>query len=238
METNIQTYYSVSDDFRRYIPTHQNRVNELGKIIRLNHKYFGKRVLDLMCGGGVLGVLLEPLGKQYVGVDLNINMIKNAKNYAVRTKSKNKFILTDAVSYKSKNKFDTIAILGNALMHIGTRELVKILENVKTYTSKGAFFIIDYRDLVYMLAEKQWKDKYVKKQNGRTVVSRHSGENVVDGYLIRKAQDLSTKRKVKFTHYIWSPFIIEPLMNSNGWELVKRTKNKQWPGWLDVYKRT
>lgn len=237
MKTDVKKFYRISEGFERYLVSDKKRVNALKKLYNSNKKFFGKKVLDIACGGGVLGFIIEPKGHTYMGIDINPDMIKNAKKYAKETKSKNQFILGDITKKKIAGKFDTITFLGNSLGHFTTFDFVKLIKNIERNTPKGTHFIIDYRDVVTILFEKKWKDRMVEKKRNEKVISITKEFDTKKGEIIKEAFNETFKKKVKFAHAVWAPFILEPIMNLLGWELVKRRTAPYWQGWLDVYEK-
>ncbi|MCD6576029.1 MAG: class I SAM-dependent methyltransferase [Nanoarchaeota archaeon] len=236
MKTNIKKFYRISEDLERYLVSDKKRVNSLKKVYVSNKKFFGKRVLDIACGGGVLGFIIEPKGHSYTGIDINPDMIKNAKKYSKEVKSKNKFILGDATKKKITGKFDTITLLGNSLGHLTTSDFVKLLKNIEKNIHKGTYFIIDYRDVVTLLFEKKWKDKMIERKRNEKVISITKAFDTKRGEIIKEAFNETLKKKVTFAHAVWAPFILEPIMSLSGWKLVKRKPASYWQGWLDVYR--
>jgi SAM-dependent methyltransferase len=194
-------------------------------------------VLDIGCGGGALGFLIEKDGKQYTGVDINPDMIRIARAYAKKTKSHAKFILADATNTKITGHFNTITFLGNGLCHLTTHDFVRLLDNTKRNVSKGTTFIIDYRDVVSLLFNRQWKMRMVEGKTGKKFISITIGCDTVGGEIKKFVHTPDNKIKFSFTHTIWSPFILEPLMKASGWKLISRKKNPTWQGWVDVYKK-
>lgn len=213
-----------------------HRKKELQQLFSANRKYFGRRVLDLACGGGALGFLLEPHGHSYFGVDVNSDMIRSAEAYAAEIRSRNRFVVGDARKISVEDSFDTLTLLGNALIHFNTKELRDVLGSVRTNAAEGAYFIIDYRDVVSSLfyGTWKWKRRLVQERNGKEVVSvskeidTRAGEIVVDS---RSAG----RRTLEFTAAIWSPFILQDIMESSSWRLAHR---RALPDrCLDVYRR-
>lgn len=232
----IRKYYRTSENFHRYLINNEKRVKEIKKILA-NKKFFGKKVLDIACGGGILGFLLEKNKHDYTGIDINPDMILAAKNYANKSKSKNKFILADITNKKIKGRFDTFAFLGNALCHFTTNDYVKTLQNLKQNAKRGSYFILEYRDVVDLLFKRQWKKRIVERDKGKTIISLTTGVNMKTGEIFKKAFDKKGGNRINFVHAIWSPFILESIMKSSGWGLVKRVENRRWHGWIDIYKK-
>lgn len=139
---------------------------------------------------------------------------------------------------KIDGEFDTVCMLGNALCHFSTHDLSRILQNTAECSERGAYFIVDYRDMVRLMFSKKWNigKRLVEKERGR--ISRTEGCDTRTGFVLVKTTDLRGSDEVAFAHAIWSPFIIERIMNDHGWSIVKRTFSKRWSGWLDIYRRT
>ena len=77
----------------------------------------------------------------------------------------------------------------------------------------------------------------IKKNKGKTTISLTTGVNFEKGEIYKEDFEKNGKSGIKFSHSIWSPFIIEPLIKVFGWRLIKRKKILRWQGWLDVYKK-
>jgi 2-polyprenyl-3-methyl-5-hydroxy-6-metoxy-1,4-benzoquinol methylase len=66
MKTNIIAYYRKHDNFSRYLAANHARVRELSELYGSNKGYYGPRVLDLACGGGALGFIVERDGHSII----------------------------------------------------------------------------------------------------------------------------------------------------------------------------
>lgn len=238
MKTNIAAYYRKHDKFTRYLTGNRERVKQLSELYASNKRYFGHRVLDIACGGGVLGFIVEQQGHAYTGIDVNPDMISSARTYAKDVSSRNRFIKTDVTRLKIEGKFDTICILGNALCHFSTRELSKVLQRVVSHCGRGSYLIVDYRDMVLQMFNKKWnlRRRLVMKDRGRVSVT--TGCDTRTGFVQVSTTDMRGKNKVRLAHAIWSPFIVTLIMNEHGWSLAKRSFWKKRSLWLDIYRRT
>ena len=233
----IRAYYRRHDDFLRYTAADKDRMADLGRLYTKAKRYFGRDVLDLACGGGALGFVVESKGHSYVGIDINPDAVGAARNHAAEVGSRNRFVLEDIRSVKLEGTFDTLTLLGNALCHFNTSEFVSIMANVERNIHMGSYFIVDYRDVVSLLFAGKWSRKrYVQKRGGTTVTSltrridTERGDAVIDSLA-------KGRRPLRFTYAIWSPFIIEPLMRLNKWKLVRREFRRLNSSWLDIYRR-
>ncbi|MFH1229520.1 MAG: class I SAM-dependent methyltransferase [Candidatus Aenigmatarchaeota archaeon] len=235
MKENIKQYYRVSDPFSRYSISNKDRVDKIKKLYNSNKKYFGKRVLDICCGGGVLGFIIEPKGHKYTGMDIDPDMINSAKRHVRKINSDNKIILGDATKKKLSGKFDTLTNIGNSLIHINLGSFLKIMKNFEKNIHRGTYFVIEYRDVVRLFYDRQWKNRMVEKSKGKVIISLTKGANMEVGEAYKEASERSGKNKVEFIHAIWSPFILENIMKLFGWKLVKRKSSNVL--YTDVYRK-
>ena len=237
MATDIRKYYRTTDKYERYHPEGERR-KEIEELYNTFKKYFGKKILDICCGGGILGFIVEKDGKGYVGVDINPDMISLAKEYAKKTRAKKcRFYLVDAKNFLLNEKFDTITCLGNALCHINVFDWIKIMENINKMSKKRAYLIVEYRDVVKLLYEKKWKDVMVYEENGKKLVDLLAGADLRKGDFLKFAFSPENNETIEFTHAIWSPFIMRAIMQVLGWEIIEERENPKWQGITEVYKK-
>ena len=65
MKTNIKKFYRTSEDFLRYSMKGEKRLKNIKRLYLANKIYFGNNILDIACGGGILGFLVEKDKKRY-----------------------------------------------------------------------------------------------------------------------------------------------------------------------------
>jgi len=233
----IRDYYRFSDNFHRYTMKNEQRVNELKKLYALVKEHVGQETLDLACGGGILDFILEKDGKSCTGIDTNPDMIDQAEEYARLTGSEVKFFLGDLTEANLNGKYDTFFLVGNALAHFNAKAFVKVIDRMNGLCKEGSTFIVDYRDVVKLFYERRWKKRMVETRNNVPTISFTLNYNSESGEVMKIAwQKGKRHNSITFTHAVWSPFIVQAIMNSFGWELVKRVPQETWQGWLDVYR--
>jgi SAM-dependent methyltransferase len=242
-ETALQAYFRRSDDFHRYLLSDARRVRDLRDLVRANSRFFGLRVLDLGCGGGVLGFLLEDGRSQYLGVDANPDMIREARRTAKERDSRCRFVLDDVTRLRVRGKFDTVALWGNGICHLPTHDVQRMLLALRRHVEPGSTFLVEYRDVVRLVAERRWKTtgRFVIAQGrskGRLVVTP-KGVDTEKGVFPQSTLLEGFSRPVRWGHAIWSPFILEPLMKAEGWGLARRVpKLRDRSVIVDVYRFT
>ncbi|HYM40680.1 MAG TPA: class I SAM-dependent methyltransferase [Thermoplasmata archaeon] len=234
MDRDIRAFYRISEDFTRYLATSKERMEELRSLWRSNRRFFGTRVLDLACGGGVLGFLLEPAGHGYVGIEVNPDMIQGARAYAREVGSRNRFLLADITRKRVRGQFDTVTTLGNALCHFTPADFTRVLTNVQGATHRRSYFLLEYRDVVALLARQEWWTRKTIRRGKNKVHVVTKAYDTEHGAIEQDHTNVGSGRRVRFRHAIWSPFILEPLMASYDWTLVKRRRGRR-DVVLDVY---
>jgi SAM-dependent methyltransferase len=215
--------YRTGDDFRRYTWDDANRRRELASFYEEHRSYFGRRVLDLGCGGGVLGRILEPAGLSYAGVDANPDMIREARKSAKQAGSRQTFMLGDIVRGRIPGRFDTITLLGNSMAHFDVRDMDELLRRRRANAHAGTTFLLEYRDLIAMFWQGTWSRVKIQTTVRGKVVHRARLVDLENGNLAMRARPSSGAWVLDWEHAIWSPFILEMLMRSHGWQLIRRS---------------
>lgn len=234
---NLQSYYRKADSFQRYsVASKETRIRLKG-LLRNEGRYFGRRVLDIGCGGGALGFLLEGPRSVYVGADVNPDAIRLARETASERKSSCRFILRDATRGKIPGRYDTIAVLGNTLGHFTPDQFGRLLENIGRSTTRRAKLIVEYRDVVGNLARGRWRlRKPVRRKSGRGWIEvTPVRADLTDGLLRMRLRATWSPRPNLSTHAIWSPFILTLVASLEGWSLVSRRAYRDH--FVDVFRR-
>ena len=228
-------FYRRSEDFRRYSAESHEALQRLRKVLRDDGRNFGRSLLDLGCGGGALARLYEGRGRRYVGIDTNSDMIHEARRSAHARGSSASFLLADARRVRLVGRFDTVVMLGNALSHLTTQDFLQVLRRLSGHLRPSARFIVDYRDTVQLFFDRKWGRHYVQHKGSHRVVSTTRGIDLRRGEVLIVSRTDGVRGSVPHSQTIWSPFVLEPLMASQGWRLVHRTPERHWSGWRDVY---
>ncbi len=222
MSRQLLQIYRTGDDYRRYSWDNADRRKSLASLYRAYRRYIGQRVLDLCCGGGVLGRILEPTGRAYLGVDANPDMIREARKAAAEANSKQRFVLGDILKYPIAGRFDTVTLIGNSLAHFTVRDIDDLLRYRRKNVHRGSTFLIDYRDLIGMFWQGSWSRIKVQTHVRGKILHRARLVDLENGQLKMRARPTSRDWVLDWAHTIWSPFILEAVMHSHGWKLVNR----------------
>ena len=242
MNRNLVHMYRTAEDYRRYTSASPNRQKELTEFFGHYRRFFGRRVLDLGCGGGVLGSVLESTRRTYVGMDANPDMIREARRAATERGSAQRFVLGDICRTRIAGRFDTLTLIGNSLGHLNVAQMDELLRMRKANVRAGTRFLIDYRDMVAMFWNGTWPRVKVQTHVVGRVVHRTQRVDLEGGRLHMRAKPGSGAWVLEWAHAIWSPFILDSIMRSHGWRLISRSpmgtvRAKAIPEhYLDVYR--
>lgn len=222
MNRQLVHIYRTGDDYRRYAWENMDRRKSLASFYSAYRRYIGRKVLDLCCGGGVLGRILEPTGRSYLGIDANPDMIREARKAAAEAASKQRFVLGDVLKHPIAGKFDTITLIGNSLAHFTVHDFDELLTRRRKNAHPGSTFLIDYRDLVGMFWHGSWSRVKVQTHVRGKIVHRARVVDLENGRLDLRARPTSRDWDLEWSHAIWSPFIMQAVMLGHGWKLVSR----------------
>lgn len=235
--------YRTGDDYRRYSWQNPDRRSALTSFFQTYRRYIGRSVLDLGCGGGVLGGVLAPTGRRYVGVDANPDMIREARRAVATDGFAADFIRGDITRARIPGVFDTVTLIGNAMAHFNIDDMDRLLRVRRANVRLGSTFIVDYRDLIAMFWQNTWTRVNVQTHVRGKVVHRASLVDLESGRLMMRARPSSRKWVLDWAHAIWSPFILGTVMRHHGWMLRHRSPPPPKAGaskipehYVDVYR--
>ena len=215
--------YRTGDDYHRYTWDDSGRRESLASFYDAYQRYLGRRVLDLCCGGGVLGRILEPTGRSYLGVDANPDMIREARKAAKAVGSRQRFVLGDVTRTHIPGQFDTLALIGNSLAHFNVEDVDELLRQRRANVHPGSTFIVEYRDLVAMFWQGTWSRVKTQTHVRGKIVHRTRLLDLENGRLELRARPSSRRWVLDWAHAIWSPFILDMVMRNHGWRLMHRS---------------
>jgi SAM-dependent methyltransferase len=231
----LRTLYRSEDTYQRYSGRNPVTLKRLRRVFEAERRSFGRTVLDLCCGGGALALTLTGSHRRYTGVDANPDMIREAHRIAVADGSSATFVEGDVRQVKLKGRFDTITLLGNALTHLTTVDLLAVLHNLEGHLKQSAWFIVDYRDTVQLFFDRQGHGTFTQRRGGHRWVSKVRGVDLTRGVIRVGIRKDGGRRVFSHSQAIWSPFVLEPIMATQGWKLSRRTADPTSHGWRDVY---
>ena len=226
MDRQLVRFYRTAENYLRYAPGHEGRTRELSRFYQRYRRYFGRSVLDLACGDGILGRVLERTRRTYVGVDANPDMLREARKSLSTRQSGQRFFKGDISTVRIGGRFDTVTLLGNALGHLNVEEMDELLHHRRSNVHPGSTFLLEYRDVVEMLWKRVWTPVYVQTHKRGKVISRTRFVDFSKGRIHIQAKPARGNWTVEYTQALWSPFILDQVMKSGGWTAVSPSTNR------------
>lgn len=154
----------------------------------------GKEILDIGCATGELAFNMASEGAKVTGIDLNEDLLDNAKNNKVH--SGLKFQFGDMLELENdfqQKQFDSVLCFGNTLVHLQSIELIqKMIRGVKSVLKPGGFFLMQILNYDYILNEKVSELPLIETENIRFI--RNYKFNV-NSPLIRFQTNLHLKKE-------------------------------------------
>jgi len=211
-------------------------LNEFIELLSKHRVLFGKRALDIGCGGGISTFALEKLGLNVVGLDSQEEMIKMANKAAREINSKAIFIHGNLEDMPEETLFDSIFMLGNVLAHISVFELNEMLIKLKGLLRKSGVLVIHYADTIGDILNKEFF--VVNHGASRSDIEfTYDIENgAINITVIEKKIREDLYEAERFKIFIWAPWILEIILNNEGFHLMHREylpRNMV----LDIYKK-
>lgn len=178
------------------------------------------RVLCLMAGSCIEGIAFAQLYDADVTcVDLQERMLKIGLREAKRRKLKLRVIKGD-VREPSKivgGKFDLVTVLGTPLPHLGIFDFDRTIIGVKKLLARDGTFLIEQSDLIFRILP-YYRDAMTHNLDP-PVFSVHNTLNARQGYFERLFY--SRTRHDVYKTYLWAPWIIEYMLQKNGFGEVE-----------------
>jgi SAM-dependent methyltransferase len=232
---SLREEYLIVQGLESYTPERKEgreRIKLFGKIYEENKEFFGSKILDLACGGGIFSNFLAEKGHRVVGIDILEDMLKIARKFAPKT-NKPKFIRADLLKFEFKEKFDTAIFLGNSITHFSPKNFAKLVANVK---EKIKYFVISYRDSVSWGFTNTLKLIIIEEKEKFDVVDLYKGYEEEEGKIVKYRIIFPLNKKVVADYYLYNPATVEGIMFASGFKLVKRVKTEsEMEKYFDFY---
>ena len=150
--TDAPFYEKTQDEYDIESERGRERFMELREILSRHLPIKNGRALDIGCNAGLSSFVLEELGFDVVGIDIQEKAIERAKELAKKRGSKAEFYVMDAKNMDFKeNTFDLVALLGYPLAHFSIWDFDKILQEVKRVLKPQGWIVIQESDFLWTL---------------------------------------------------------------------------------------
>lgn len=141
-------YNKEASSYDVFNENNSRQINQL--IENILEKNGVKTVLDLTCGTGSQVLWLAKHGYSVVGADINLSMLKIARNKARKEGLALKFIQGDMRTLKA-GKFDAAITIFNSVGHLTKRDFEEAIRNVHQNLKDDGLYIFDIFNLSYLL---------------------------------------------------------------------------------------
>jgi len=235
----MERFYRKIDDIRLYSinsPIFRFRLEEFIQILRRYQGLFGKKALDVGCGGGISTFALEKLGLNVLGIDIQEDMIKYAKEAAKILNSKAKFMIVDAKKFEAEEKFDSIFLLGNVIAHIDIKDFKEIIQRLKNYLQRNGVLVLHYFDVISEIWNQEFFVKSPQMAGKDVLFTYDSHEGSINITIIEKKLRDDLYEAERFKLYIWTPWILDYILENLGFTNIVRDYLPR-NAYLDIYRK-
>ena len=234
---SLESFYNLLEHFDNYDPNSpigKMRKQAWLEFLAPRKSLLGKKALELACGGGILSFVLDELGLDVIGVDIQRSMIEKALEFGKRIGSRARFIQGDIKFVDLGEKFDSIFFVGNSIIHFSIDDFEEVLKNVKKHLNPHGVFLIEYSDFIWEIFNRNIKSVPVSIKMDQYKLSYDPEKGCVCILIITKKVREDLYEAEKHCYYLWSPWILEEIMTKNGFKKIERhfLKNNTY---IDIY---
>ncbi|MFA5792625.1 MAG: class I SAM-dependent methyltransferase [Candidatus Gracilibacteria bacterium] len=138
---------------------------------KLLRTYKCKKILEIGCGSGNLAPFFLKSNYNYLGLDLNKEMLAIAKEVAPKAK----FIKADMRSFNLKQKFDAIIIPGRSFTYMTkNKDVMMALEQIHKHLKTNGILIFDNFNAEKIIIDRKTKHSVQESTVGDTKYKRVS----------------------------------------------------------------
>jgi len=211
--TDDPFYEKTQDEYDIESERGRERFAELKDILSRHLLIKSGRALDIGCNAGLSSFVLEELGFEVIGIDIQEKAVERAKELAKKRGSKAEFYVMDAKNLSFKeNTFDLVALLGYPLAHFSIWDFDKILQEVRRVLKPQGYIVIQESDFLWTLIL-GFNQPGLEAEG---LVRINIDGNVHEGYLERLLIDFEKGIFSRDRFYIWSPWILRYVLEKNG----------------------
>ena len=197
-DSQNEFYSSISKYYAEIFPYQPVQLqfvkNRAGELI-------GKHVLDIGCATGELVIQLAKNGAIVTGIDLNEDLLEQAKTKIGLESSNSKFRKGNMLELKAgfqSGQFDAVLCFGNTLVHLQSPALVQqMLDGVFAVLKPGGHFLLQILDYDFILSEPVTELPVIDTENIRFTRKYRFPES---GSLISFQTELLIKSEKKNIH--------------------------------------
>lgn len=220
--TDVPLYEKTRDEYDIESERGQERFRELMELLSKHLPVRSGRALDIGCNAGLSSFVLEELGFEVIGIDIQEKAVERAKELAKKRGSKVKFYVMDAKNLNFKeNTFDLVALLGYPLAHFSIWDFDRILQEVRRVLKPRGYIVIQESDFLWTLI-RGFNQPGLEAEG---LVRINVNVDVYEGYLERLLIDFEKGVFSRDKFYIWSPWILHYVLEKNRFQVEFRERD-------------
>jgi ubiquinone/menaquinone biosynthesis C-methylase UbiE len=167
-DTQNKFYTSISEYYAEIFPYNPS---QLQFVADGAGDLTGQQILDIGCATGELAFHLAKSGAEVTGIDLNEDLLQQAKAGKVHTKlTFQKGNMLELQNDFQAEKFDLVLCFGNTLVHLSSPEqILEMLIGVNAVLKPGGIFLLQILNYDYILSEPVTELPLIETENIRFV---------------------------------------------------------------------
>ncbi len=219
---NLEKYYVSLEDMASYVEDTESGAMRQKQFVEFYEKHkniFGKKVLDLCCGGGIVANYLARQGHEVTAVDYLEILLERARKNAP-SKENPKYICADVSTYEISEDYDTVIIWGNSIAHFSPVQLADLFKRIKKRTK---YLVLEYSDFISFGFTDNLKKLIVEKtENGKLALDIYSSYDGENSRMIKYCFVPEDKDLFEFFVYLHNPGHVSGLLTALDYTLEKR----------------
>ncbi|MFA4668557.1 class I SAM-dependent methyltransferase [Pyrococcus kukulkanii] len=220
--TDAPLYEKTRDEYDIERERGQKRFEELKELLLEHLPIKRGKALDIGCNAGLSSFVLEEIGFNVVGIDVQEKAIERARELAKKRGSNTEFYVMDARNLEfEENTFDLVALLGYPLAHFSIWDFDRILQEIRRVLKSKGYVMIQESDFLWTLI----RGFYQAGLEAEGLVRINIDVNVYEGYLDRLLIDLEKGVFSRDKFYIWSPWILKYVLEKNGFQVTFKERD-------------
>lgn len=236
----LEKYYVSLEDMSSYIENTDigaMRQKEFAEFYEKHKNTFGKKVLDLCCGGGIVANYLARQGHEVTAVDyLEILLEKGRKN--APSEENPNYVCADVSTYEISENYDTVIIWGNSIAHFSPVQLVEIFKKLR---EKTKYLVLEYSDFIsFGFTDNLRKLLVDKTESGKLVLDIYSDYDGENSRMIKYCFVPEDSELFEFYVYLHNPGHISGLLTALDYSLKERIPTRRFfgsgaPSYVDIW---
>jgi ubiquinone/menaquinone biosynthesis C-methylase UbiE len=196
----------------------------------------GNRVLDLCCGAGAIAFFLEEHGASVTAIDMAPNLIRLAREEALKRHSQIEFIQANVLTHPLGDKvYDLVVCLGNAILDFPHESFPKFRDDVFRTLKTGGQLALGYRDGLSRVADMSEPPEVIEEGSEGRIQRRFKEYDPALGAYKMEYRHLSRNETYEAIGYVYTCPLVRILMETK-FEFEQSIRVEK-ASFLDIYSK-